>query len=154
MLEVVFAIAILIPSLIILGDLYLLMIGSRENEDLCRNAARAAAAGAPAEANARASSVVNSTNNSDASPLIPTFKLIAPVFVEVVGQNQDASNEQDKIIAEAMPINGTVKVTTEVEIKPFLLHVFFGGNKAFRFQAQQTYPISYAPPISQLDKIQ
>ncbi|MBX9720642.1 MAG: hypothetical protein K2X81_04555 [Candidatus Obscuribacterales bacterium] len=152
-MEVVFAIAILIPSMIILGDLYLLMIGSRENEDLCRNAARAAAAGAPAEANARAGAVVSSTNKQEASPLIPAFKLIAPVFVEVVGQNQDASSEQDKVIAEAMPVNGTVKVTTEVEIKPFLLHVFFGGNKAFRFQAQQSYPISYTPPVGQLDII-
>ncbi len=153
LVEVVFAISILVPTFLLLGDLYLVLVGTRENEDVCRSAARAAAAGAPEEASRIAASMVDFSNSHNPGSIISNFKLAAPVSVKLEKTEQAATPTQDFPADkdELAPIRGTVDVTTEVEIRTFLLHYFYGGKQPFTFKSRQTCPLSYTRMLTQAD---
>lgn len=130
MLEVVFAIAFLIPCLILLADLYFLLDAAQANETVCRNAARAAAHGDPKEAGARASTAVGFARRNKNALMVCDFELIEPLEF-----NKKADEEP-----------GSVTVTTLVRVRSILLHHLIGGKAtdSAQFRAKQTYPISFA----------
>jgi hypothetical protein len=44
------------------------------------------------------------------------------------------------------PVSGTVTVTTEVDIRPFIVYLVYTGSSPLHFQSVQTYPFTYTVP--------
>jgi hypothetical protein len=176
-IEVCIGIVVLIPVCLILIDLAVMLHAVELNDQVCRHAVRAAAAGAPEDARQRAETVVSvpedgrqraetvvsapedgrqraetvvsGGGSQDDRAMVGCPRLILPVDVKVVSRPQ---TEQDlaaeKQISAGGPVKGTATVTTEIELRPFLIHLFCGGKSPLLFRATHTFPISCVIPSS------
>lgn len=144
LIEVTIGIAVLVPVTLILVDLSVVLWGVQANVLTCRSAARSAASGDPEAATERAQVVIDRVDGRGPATMVSNSVLALPVEVNVVSKpmpQRDPSTEKE--VNPGGPVNGSVTVTTEVEIRPFLLHSFFAKSKALTFMAKQTCPITY-----------
>jgi hypothetical protein len=44
------------------------------------------------------------------------------------------------------PVNGTVTVVTQVDVKPFVVHLIYAGGPAIVFRSSQAYPFTFVVP--------
>lgn len=144
--EFMAGICVLCPVFLVLLDLGLFLAASHSNAGICQEAVRAAASGAPELATKRAEAVVN------ASPsLLPgtSLKIVLPVTTNIsrrpVAQFDESSEE---MVNPGGPIEGNTTVTTEIQVKPIVLHYFYGGRSPVCFRAQQCCPIKYVQPAA------
>lgn len=131
---------VLVPVILVLFDLAVIVLGVQLNDATCREAARVAALGDPTTCKERALAVINHANNQGSS-LLSNFQLIKC--------NSTVTAEQ---IASMKPfggaVAGTVSITTQVDIKPFVVYLVFTGTSPLHFQSVQTYPFTYTVPNS------
>lgn len=139
--EIVVGIACLVPVLLILFDLFIVFLGVQMNESLCATAVRAVASGAPELAEHRARMVVNA--ESYASPLISGFKLVPPVVLKLEAQPAGTAPLADSSELRNHAVRGMATLSTMVEVKPILLHRFYGGENAFKFTVTKSCPITF-----------
>lgn len=104
--EAVVVIAVLVPVVLLLIDLFSLLVASRQNDGVCALTSRAVASGPPKDANFIADSTLNEASRQRFLPTIHAFRLVQPI-------------ERDKA--------GNISVSTEAELKPFIL--FVGVNR-------------------------
>lgn len=148
LIEVLVGITVLIPVALLMLDLTIIVWAVQSNDVLCRTAARAAATGNPEQATSRAQTVIDRARSRSAGSMISDFELISPVETKITGSpvaEVDAALE--KQVNPGGPVTGAVTVTTEVEVKPFMVHMLY-GSKQLRFRTQQVFPISYVMPPS------
>lgn len=149
LIEVTAGLIVLVPVVIVLIDLSVILLGVQTNDANCRNAARAAAEGDPAEASFRAQAVMNRSNLQANQPLISGSRLILPVEVKISSR---PLTEPDIATGKQMntggPVTGTATVTTEVEIRPFIVHMMYGGKSPLKFTSRQSFPMSYVAPAN------
>jgi Flp pilus assembly protein TadG len=146
LIEVSLGLVVLIPVVLVLIDLSMTFLAVQANDAICRKAARTAASGDPARATIRAISVIQHENNSGGS--MRRFSLIGPVDVQITSQPFIRFDSNlDRAVNPGGPVNGTAKVTTEVEVKPLVVQLFFNSS-TMRFQTHQTCPISYIQPAT------
>jgi hypothetical protein len=147
LVEVTAGIAILLPVLLVLFDLSMIFLAVQANESICRNAARAAAGGDPSDASVRAQAIVDGANSRSRGPLIEHFRLILPIAVEVTDR---PVSQEDPLTGNAAnpggPISGKTAVTTEVDVRPFVVYRLWGGKLPMKFRASHVFPISYTEP--------
>ncbi|MBU6451787.1 MAG: hypothetical protein KGS72_08425 [Cyanobacteria bacterium REEB67] len=147
LVEVTAGIAILLPVLLVLFDLSMLFLAVQANESICRNAARAAAAGDPLDATVRAQAVVNAANLSSGGALISHFWLVLPIAVVVTDR---PTSQEDPLTGRESnpggPVTGTVAVSTEVDVRPFVVYRLWGGKLPMKFRARHIFPISFTQP--------
>ena len=149
LLEVIFGIVVLIPVVFVFLDLGIILLAVQQNETTCRNAVRAAASGAPAEAARRAKAIVDGSNIRSGGGIVSQFVLVPPVDVKVTSKpiSQVDAGTGSQITAGG-PILGTAQVTTEVEVRPFIVHLVCGGGQPLKFKVQHSCPLSYVLPAS------
>ena len=144
-IELTIGIAVIVPVLLVLLDFAIILIGVEANDDNCRRAARAAAAGSPEAAQLRAETIIAS--NSHGHSMLAASQLTSPVAVRVVSRPEP---EQDlatgKEIFTGGPVIGSTTVTTQIEVKPVLVHMFYGGKTPLVFKSTHAFPISYVMP--------
>ena len=149
LIEVVLGIAVLIPILLTLLDFSCLFLALQSNESICRSAVRAAAAGDPHDARVRASAVVDSANKKSRSPLVSNFSLIEPCLVNITSE---PAAREDPLTGNMTnlggPVKGTVTITTNVDVRPFVIGLFWGGKLPLKLQARHVFPISFIQPRS------
>ncbi len=149
LIEVTVGIVILIPASLILVDLAVVVYGVQLNDSACQNAARAAASGSPSESQFRAQTVVDRMNGRSNGSLVSGFRLLLPVEMKITGQ---PTSQRDfytgKQVSQGGLISGTATVTTEADVRPFLVHIICGQKPPFTMRARQTFPISYIMPPS------
>lgn len=144
-IELCTGIAIIVPVIIVLFDCAILIMGVEANDSNCRMAARAAAAGPPEEAQIRAATVIGDKNS--AIGMVSNSQLVDPVAVEVLSQPESEKDiAKEKEFCLGGPVIGSTTVTTQVQIRPFLVHKLYGGISPLTFKATHTFPISYIVP--------
>lgn len=150
LIEVTVGIIVLVPVVICLIDLAVILLGVQTNDANCRNAARAAASGDPSEATFRAQTVMARSSMQANPPLISGSKLSTTVDVKVISQPiTEPDIATGKQISPGGPITGTATVTSEVQIRPFVVHMVYGGKLPLTFTSKQSFPISYVAPAKQ-----
>ena len=131
---------------IILVDLGILIYGVSLNDSVCRDAARKSATGNPVNAESRALFFIDQTNSRN-NGLVSRFRLIPPVKTIITSQPRLRRNaENDQPVNPGGLITGSVTLTTEVEISPFLLHYLIGQKLPLKLRSTQSFPISYVLP--------
>jgi hypothetical protein len=131
---------VLVPLILVLFDLSVIVLGVQLNDQTCREAARVAALGDPTSASTRAQAVIGRANRQGSS-MLSNFQLI----------NCNSSVSAAQITAMQPyggPVSGTVSVTTEVDIRPFVVYLVYTGSSPLHFQSVQTYPFTYTVPNS------
>jgi len=144
-IELCTGIAIMVPIILVLFDCAILIMGVEANDTNCRMAARAAAAGSPDDAKLRAQTIILDKNS--ALSMVSNSQLVEPVGVEVLSQpetEKDLAKEREVCLGG--PVIGTTTVTTQVQIRPLLIHRLYGGTSPITFTATHSFPISYTVP--------
>ena len=137
LIEFVLATTVVIPILLLAIDSFLILSAMQLNDATCKEAARQASIGDPRWALARAQQIVDGTLNSGESRF--SLHLVA------------AKTTVEKSQLEALsPYGGNapglINVTTEVEVKPLVLHWFLGEQARLRFQTTSEIPSTYVFP--------
>jgi Flp pilus assembly protein TadG len=131
---------VIIPMILVILDMAVLVIAVQTNDNACREAARIAASGDPSSATIRAESVVARANTT-AHGIVSNFRLVKVDLAPpgVVGQ-----------VAALQPyggtITGTVTVSTEVDVRPFVVQWVYSGGAPLTFLSRQSFPFTYVVP--------
>jgi hypothetical protein len=131
---------VLVPIILVLFDLSVIVLGVQLNDATCREAARVAALGDPSTCSTRAQAVINRANNQGSS-MLSNFQMLS--CNSTITAAQIASMQPF-----GGPLSGQVSVTTEVDIKPFVVHLVYTGSSPLHFQSVQIYPYTYTVPNS------
>ena len=138
LVELVVGIAVLIPIMLVIFDLAVIVIAVQMNDSTCREAARVAASGSPSDVQQRALAIV-SRANVRASAMMSNFTLVSY-------SNTAPTNYMSTIGQFGGPINGTVTIQTQVDVKPFIVQWAYAGVSPLKFRSQQTFPFTYVMP--------
>lgn len=138
LLEVSIALFLIVPVVLLVLDLAMIIIGVQANDTTCREAARLAASGDPNTAKLRATAVIARANNN-INGFVSNFSLVA--LDSTVTSAQLAS-----LNPYGGTITGAVTVSTEVEVRPFLVHWLYSGKQPLTFRSRQSYPFTYVVP--------
>jgi len=138
LLELSVGLVVLIPIVLFLFDLCVIVLNVQVNDSTCREAARIAASGNPLDAQARAMAVINRANSSPSS-MLSNFTLLN-LNSTVTAQDISALGTYGG------PVKGTVTVTTQVDVRPFIVQYVFAGKAPLRFISKQSFPFTYLVP--------
>jgi hypothetical protein len=131
---------VIIPMILVILDLAVLVIAVQTNDNACREAARIAASGDPNSAQIRAQSVINRANTTSHG-IVSNFRLIS---VDLSPANMASQ------VAALQPyggtITGTVTVTTDVDVRPFVVQWVYSGGQPLTFRSRQSFPFTYVVP--------
>jgi hypothetical protein len=139
-IELAVGLMALIPIVLVIFDLAVIVIGVQINDSTCREAARVAASGDPSDAQARAGAVVARANQR-AQGMLSNF-----VLVNV--NNTVTPAQMAALQPYGGPVQGTVTVQTEVDIRPFVVQFAYSGKSPLTFRSQQSFPFTYVVPNS------
>lgn len=137
--ELVAGVILIIPVVLLLIDLATLVLGVTSNDNLCREAARAASAGDPDSANARATAIVNQANLTKGG-VIAKFELIdaRPLRPDRSGPPIRPDGATGGGI-----VQGSVDVRTRVIVAPPFLLNALKRDDHFAFETFQSFPITF-----------
>jgi len=138
LIELAVGLMALIPIVLVIFDLAVIVIGVQINDSTCREAARVAASGDPTDAQARAAAVVARANQR-AQGMLSNF-----VLVNV--NNTVTAAQMQALQPYGGPVQGTVTVQTEVDIRPFVVQFAYSGKSPLTFLSQQSFPFTYVVP--------
>jgi Flp pilus assembly protein TadG len=138
LVELVVGIAVLIPVMLLIFDLAVIVIAVQMNDSTCREAARVAASGSPSDVQQRANAII-SRANVRATGMMSNFTLVSY-------SNTAPANYMSTIGQFGGPINGTVTIQTEVDVKPFIVQWAYNGISPLKFRSQQSFPFTYVMP--------
>jgi hypothetical protein len=141
-IELAVGLMALIPIVLVVFDLAVIVIGVQINDSTCREAARVAASGNPVDANARAAAVVARANQR-ATGMLSNFVLVSVTNTADMAALTDPNSNINKY---GGPVQGTVTVQTEVDIKPFVVQYAYNGKSPLKFRSQQSFPFTYVVP--------
>jgi hypothetical protein len=136
--EVSVALFLIVPVLLLVCDLAMIVIGVQANDSTCRDAARLAASGDPNTAKLRALAVIARANHN-MNGFVSNFSL-AKLDSTVTAAQLASLNPYGGTIT------GAVTVSTEVEVRPFLVHWLYSGKQPMTFHSRQSYPFTYVIP--------
>jgi hypothetical protein len=116
------------------------------NDSACRNAADFAASGNPNEAERRARNVISQSGDGFGKLISPPT-LILPIEVNVTSQPVARRDpDSDQLLNPGGTVTGTVRVKTQIEIRPFAIDLLLPQYKVLTFQSSQSFPIHYVMP--------
>lgn len=149
LVELAAGLLVFVPIVLILIDCLVLALGASTNEEVCRDAARAAASGPP--------SLYTPAVNRSAGAGTPPNERAKAVIKRVFNSAGVVSIEDDVKVLETVKtpvpatphggaIIGEVSVeTTAVVYPPFLVRAIVEGGQ-FKFKSTRTYPFTYIVP--------
>jgi hypothetical protein len=118
------------------------------NESTCRNAASFAASGSPKEAERRVHMVITQSGDG-LGKLVSAPKLILPIDINIENQPPDRRDpDTDKLINPGGIVTGSIRVRTQIEVRPFAVDLVLPQYKVLTFQSSQSFPIHYVMPPS------
>jgi hypothetical protein len=129
---------LVVPIVLVLFDLAVIVMGVQINDSTCREAARMASKGDPTSSTNRATAVINRANNQGSS-MLSQFYLISC-------NNTVTAADVTALQPFGGPVNGTVTVITEVDIRPFVVALVYQGGGPMKFRSSQTYPVTFVVP--------
>ena len=138
LVELLVGLTALIPIMLVIFDLAVIVIAVQMNDSTCREAARVAASGSPSDIQQRASAIITRAN-TNATGMMSNFQLVSCTTTA-------SANYLATIGQFGGPVNGTVTVMTEVDVKPFIVQWAYSGKSPLKFRSQQTFPFTYVMP--------
>ena len=129
---------VLIPLVLCFIDLSAIVLAVQLNDQVCREAARIASLGDPAQALVRANAVINKASGQ-AGGMVSNLHLIDL-------ENSVTQFDLDKLKPLGGPVEGTVKVRTEVDVRPMAVHYLIGAKSPLIFSSKQSFPFTYIVP--------
>jgi Flp pilus assembly protein TadG len=136
-IELAVGLMALIPIVLVIFDLAVIVIGVQINDSTCREAARVAASGNPTDATDRATSVVARAN-------LRTSGMLNNFVLQKV--TSAVTSDLTQLGKYGGPVQGTVTVETEVDIKPFVVQFAYNGQSPLKFRSRQSFPYTYVFP--------
>jgi hypothetical protein len=127
----------LIPIVLVVFDLAVIVIGVQINDSTCREAARVAASGDPKDAQDRAGAVVARANQRAAG-------MLSNFVLKTVTTN--VTSDLTQLAKYGGPVQGTILIETEVDIKPFVVQFAYSGHSPLTFRSRQSFPFTYVFP--------
>ncbi len=138
--ELCAGIMVLVPIVLVLFDLTVIVLAVQLNDSTCREAARVGSLGDP-DATAcqnRVLAVINRANKGGSS-MLSNFTLVSCTNTVTAAQVAALS-------PYGGPVTGTVTVVTQVDVKPFVVHLIYAGGPAIVFRSSQSYPFTFVVP--------
>ena len=136
-IEFAISATLIIPVVMLFIDSFLILSAMQINDLACAEAARLASTGDPRLVEARAYQIISQT----VAPGQGTYSLRLLTATTTVQESQ-----MQALLPFGGPISGTVSVSTEIEVNPFILGWFVGGQMPIHFRAQQIVPTTYVMP--------
>jgi hypothetical protein len=147
LVEVVSGLVVIFGIFLGLTDLGSVIYAISLNDATCRNAASAAAAGSPGEVNYRAQLIIDRANSGGFNACFAHFALIPPVKCAITTQpSLQVDTQTGQTFSPGGLVTGNVEVTTEVEVRPFVVGILLKGKTPLIFRSTQTFPIRYMQP--------
>ncbi|HEY9755908.1 MAG TPA: hypothetical protein V6C97_12150 [Oculatellaceae cyanobacterium] len=147
LVEVTSGLVLIFAVVLALADLGAVIYACALNDTACRNAANAAAAGSPGEANYRAQLIISRANAGGFNSSFADFELVPPVKTDITAQPLlRVDPETHQTFSPGGLVSGNVEVTTQVEVKPFVLGAILKGRVPLTFRSTQSCPIRYMEP--------
>lgn len=131
---------VIVPMILVILDLAMLVIAVQTNDNACREAARIAASGDPASAQLRAQSVIARQNRTSGG-MVSNFRIVAVDLVP-----PDVTQQVAALTPYGGTITGTVTVSTDVDIRPFVVQWVYSGGAPLTFRSRQSFPFTYVVP--------
>jgi hypothetical protein len=131
---------VFIPVVLVLIDLAFLVAGAQINDNTCREAARIAASGDPGSARARITSVIERANKTSGG-MLSNFRLSALNMTP-----SDITSQISSLTPYGGTISGTVTVSSQVDIRPLLIHWLASSGKPITLCSTQSFPFTYVVP--------
>jgi hypothetical protein len=79
--------------------------------------------------------------------MLSNFVLIVPLQMEPTGPNPPSPAQQETQLAQfGGPIQGSVTVQTQVDIRPFVVQFAYSGKSPLVFRSKQSFPFTYIVP--------
>lgn len=155
LIEFVLATIIVIPIVLLFIDCYLVLGAIHINDMKCREAARLVASGDPRQAVVRAFQIVAESPETSPQSKFPKASSLSSSS-DSLGQQRYSmrlvaaeSNVTPAQIEALAPYGGQVAgiatVSTEIEVKPFILNCLLAGEP-LRFRTTQAFPCTYVVP--------
>jgi Flp pilus assembly protein TadG len=138
LVELATGLLVLIPIVLVLFDLSVIVIAVQMNDSTCREAARVAASGNPLDAQTRAMAIISRANSRQVG-MASNFTLVGLVSTVTA---QDIQN----VGSYGGPVDGTVTVETEVQVRPFVVQYIYNGQNPLHFRSKQSFPFTYVVP--------
>ncbi len=142
--ELVTGLLVLIPISLVLFDLAVIVIAVQINDSTCREAARVAASGNPLDAQTRAMAIIDRANLKQS--MASNFSLVS-VNSTISAQDIQA------VGVYGGPLEGTVTVETDVQVKPFVVQYIYNGQNPLHFRSKQSFPFTYVVPNTTFNRI-
>jgi hypothetical protein len=140
LIELGMGLMIFIPIVLLLIDLAFLVIATQTNSNTCREAARIAASGDPASARQRVMSVLERANKTNGG-MLDNFRMTA---LDI--SPSDIASQIIALKPYGGTISGTVTVSCDVDVHPFIVQWAYSGGKPITFRATQSFPFTYVVP--------
>jgi len=148
LLEASFGLIVIYAIGIALLDLAVGFYAVSLNNSTCRNAAAFAASGNPNEAERRVRLIIEQSGNGFGE-LFSAPRLVWPVEVNITSRPADRRDpDTDQPFNPGGSVTGTIKVKTQIEIRPFAVDMLLRQYKVLTFQSCQSFPIHYVMPPS------
>ncbi len=136
-IELAVGLMALIPIVLVVFDLAVIVIGVQMNDSTCREAARVAASGNPADATDRAKAVI-ARANMRTSGMLNNFQL--------KNVTSTVTSDLKQLALYGGPVQGTISIETQVDIKPFVVQFAYNGKSPLQFRSRQSFPYTYVFP--------
>jgi Flp pilus assembly protein TadG len=136
-IELAVGLMALIPIVLVVFDLAVIVIGVQINDSTCREAARVAASGNPSDATARATAVIARAN-------LRTSGMLSNFALKKV--TSAVTSDLTQLTAYGGPVQGTVTIETQVDIRPFVVQFAYNGQSPLQFRSRQSFPYTYVFP--------
>jgi len=136
LIEFVMSTTLAVPVILLFVDAFVVLHGIELNNSTCFEAARLASSGDPRLTVARASQIVAGKLAAASGP----YSLELRAARTTVTQSQ-----LDSMQPYGGQLSGSVKVTTQIEVKSLFLGWFLGGQPV-HFVSTQEFPTTYVVP--------
>ncbi|HEY9683654.1 MAG TPA: hypothetical protein V6C86_18890 [Oculatellaceae cyanobacterium] len=147
LVEVTSGLVLIFAVVLALADLGAVIYATALNDTACRNAANAAAVGSPGEANFRAQLIISRANAGGFNSCFANFELVPPVKTVITSEPVlRVEPETGRTFSPGGLVSGNVEVTTQVEVRPFVLGAILKGKVPLTFRSTQSCPIRYMEP--------
>jgi hypothetical protein len=145
LIELVVGLLALIPIVLAILDLAVIVIAVQMNDSTCREAARVAASGPPdtQDIQQRSGAIIARANQRGIG-MMSNFQLISATSTASSSYLNGPQINNGQTFGG--PVNGTVTVVTEVDVRPFIVQWCYSGVTPLRFRSSQTFPITYVIP--------
>lgn len=147
LIEVTVGLVVVVPVLLVLFDLSVIFLAVQLNDKTCEDAARAAAAGDPKNAAMRAITVIDQANSHNGGHLLCDVRMAEQPAVNITNQPQwHVDDETGNKTTPGGTVSGTATVTTEIDVRPFVVQIFYCAKSPLSFRSQHECPLSYVQP--------